>query len=205
MVCLIASPEPDGAMVVMGTGSREYSGFRPGGLPNKRELLEAVSAAVYTAERAAKVRVREVCVGVPAQFMKVLKEQGSVEILNRAGRVTAADVDELIDSSFPETPEGYSLIHSTPVAYVADRTPIQGSPVGLPCGVLSAEVSHCYVDTDFTAAVEYGLNDLGIAVGSYISSALASACFTVPEEVRANGVFLVDCGGSQTDVTLLRG
>lgn len=204
--CLIASAEPDGAIVVHGTGVREYSGFRPGELPSKRDLADTVSAAIHSAERAAKVRVREVCVGVPSCFMKTVRSRGSVEILSRSGRVSAADVEELIDSSFDFEPDPeYSLIHSTPVAYVADRTPITGSPVGLPCGVLSAEVSHCYCSKGFISAVEYGLSDIGAAVGAYVSTALASACFAVAEDIRQGGVYLVDCGGTQTDVALLRG
>lgn len=204
--CLIASAEPDGAIVVHGTGVREYSGFRLGDLPNKRELADTVSAAIHAAERAAKIRVREVCVGVPSPFMKTVLSTGSVEILSRSGRVSAADVEELVDSSFGfEQDPGYSLIHSTPVAFVADRTPIEGSPIGLPCGVLNAQVAHSFCDKDFISAVEYGLSGLGITVGSYVSSALASALYTAPEETRAAGMFLVDCGGTHTDVTLIKG
>ena len=206
VVCMIVSPESDGAMIVRGTGIREYSGFRLGELPEKRELAEAVAGAIHAAERASKFRIRDICVGVPAPFMTVRSSVGSAEILSRNGRVSPADVEELIDNSFDfEAPEGWSLIHSTPVSYIADRTPITGSPVGLPCGVLSAEVSHCFVDDRFSGLVGTILGDYGITADSFVSSALAAACFTIPEEVRAEGVLLVDCGGSHTDVSMLKG
>ncbi|MBR3381953.1 MAG: rod shape-determining protein [Clostridia bacterium] len=206
VVCMIVSAEPDGAMIVHGTGIREYSGYRMGEIPNKRELAKAISGAVDAAERASKLRVKEVSVGVPAPFMEVVSSPGSVEILSRSGRVTASDVELLIDSSFGfEAPAGCSLIHSTPVSFTADRTPVKGSPVGLPCSTLSADVSHCYVDEDFTRAVNYGLDSLGITADSFVSAGLAAACFTVPEDIRAESVFIVDCGGTHTDVTLLKG
>lgn len=206
VVCMIASAEPDGSMIVHGTGIREYSGYRPGELPGKRDLAKALSGAVDAAERASKLRVRNVSVGVPAPFMEVVSAPGSVEIISRSGRVQASDVELLIDSSLGfEAPKGYSLIHSTPVSFTADKSEITGSPVGLPCGLLTADVSHCYVDDEFTGVVNYGLDSLGIAADSFVSTGLAAACFTVPDQIRAGSVFIVDCGGSYTDVTLLHG
>ena len=206
VVCMIVSADTDGAMIVHGSGIREYSGYRPGELPAKRDLAKAIAGAVDTAERASKLRVKNVSVGVPAPFMQVVSSPGFAEIVSKAGRVTAADLELLIDSSFGfEAPEGYSLIHSTPVSYTADRTEVTGSPVGLPCGRLAAEVSHCYVDDEFKRVVNYGLDSLGISADSFVSTGLASACFTVPEDIRANSVFIVDVGGNYTDITLLRG
>ncbi|MCR5808469.1 MAG: hypothetical protein K6G56_02790 [Clostridiales bacterium] len=206
VVCMIVSSDPDGAIIVHGTGIREYSGYRLGELPVKRELAEAVAAAVHSAERSAKVRVRDISVGVPVPFMEVRSGSGSAEVISKNGRVTAADADILIDNSFDfEQPDGCSLIHSTPVTYVADTIPISGSPLGLPCGILSAEVSHCFVDNHYKDMVNSILGEIGISAESFVSSALAAACFVVPEEIRASSVLLVDCGGTHTDVSLLRG
>ena len=206
VVCMVVSSEPDGAMIVRGSGTREYSGYRLGELPNRRELGEAIAGAVHAAERASDLRVRELTVGVPSCFMCVRSNLGVAETASRNGRVNQNDVSYLIDNSLDfEHPEGYSLIHSTPVSYVADRTAIHGSPIGLPCGVLSAEVSHCFVDDRYKDLVTGALADYGLGADSFVSSALAAACFTVPEQVRAGSVFLLDCGGSNTEMTLLHG
>lgn len=205
VVVMIVSPDPDGAMIVNGTGIREYPGYRLGELPVKRELAEAILSAVNAAQRAANVKIKEVCVGVPAPFMTVVTNMGRADIVGKNGRVTAADVDYLVDSSLEEIPEGYSLIHSTPVSYIADRTSVSGSPVGLPCGVLSANVSHCFVDNRYKNMVSSILESMGLTASSFVSDALAAACFAIPEDIRANSVFLVDCGGTHTDVTLLKG
>ncbi len=206
VVCMIVSAESDGAIIVHGTGIREYSGYKLGGLPNKRELAKTISGAVDAAERASKLRIKNICVGVPAPFLKVVNSKGTAEPASKNRRVQASDVEYLMDSSFSfEQPSGYSLIHSTPVTYFADGTPISGSPIGLPCTTLTADISHCYVDSDFTKAVDYALSSLGITADSYISTALAETCFTVPEDIRTGSVFMVDCGGTHTDVTLVRG
>lgn len=206
VVCMIVEAEESGAMIVRGVGSKEYSGFRLGTLPVKRELYEAVRSAVLEAEKAANASVHEITVGVPSPFMHVESSMGSAKIMSRNGRILSSDVDNLIESSLTgEAPEGYTLIHSTPVSYVADRTPVSGSPVGLPCGVLSADISHCYVDERYRRMMTSILDHMGITADSFVSSALASACFAVPENIRANSVFLVDCGGSTTDIALLSG
>ena len=206
IVCMIVGSEPDGAIIVRGTGALDYSGYRLGSLPQRRELAETMAGAVHSAERAAGVKVRDVTVGVPAPFMKVASNLGQASVLSRNGRVASADVAELIDDSLDfDHPENCSLIHSTPVSFVADRTPITGSPIGLPCGVLSAEVSHCFVEDRYKDLVTGALAEYGISVDSFVSSALASACFTIPESIRADRVFLVDCGGTHTDITLLSG
>lgn len=206
IVCMIVGSEPDGAIIVRGTGAVEYSGYRLGSLPQRRELAETMAGVIHSAERAANAKIREVTVGVPAPFMKVVSNLGQADVVSRNGRVTAADVSALIDDSLDfEQPENCSLIHSTPVSFVADRTPITGSPIGLPCGVLSAEVSHCFVEDRYRDLVTGALAEYGVSVGSFVSSALAAACFTIPESIRADRVFLVDCGGSHTDITLLEG
>lgn len=206
VVCMVVSSEPDGAMIVRGSGTREYSGYRLGELPQRRELGEAIAGAVHAAERASGLKVRELTVGVPTCFMRVCSNLGVAEITARSGRIAQGDVSYLIDNSLDfEQPEGYSLIHSTPVSYVADRTAIQGSPIGLPCGTLSAQVSHCYVLDRYKDLVSGALADYGLGAESFVSTALAAACFTVPEQVRAGSVFLLDCGGNYTELTLLHG
>ena len=107
VVCMIVSAEPDGAIIVHGTGTREYSGYRLGELPNKRDLAKAISGAVDTAERASKLRIKNVTVGIPTPFMEVVKSEGSVGIFSRNGRVAAGDIELLIDNSLDfEVPEG---------------------------------------------------------------------------------------------------
>ena len=205
-VCMIVAPDPDGAMIIRGTGVREYAGFRLGELPRKRELYDALMAAVEEAEQSAGVKIKEITVGVPSPFMEVVGTHGAVRIDTKNGRIESEDVDYLIESSLKDqTPEGYSLIHSTAVSYFADKTPVTGSPVGLPCSVLSANVSHCFVDDEYKRVVGAVLKKLGIEIESFVSTSLAAACFTVPGDVRANSVFLVDCGGSFTDISLLSG
>lgn len=206
VICMVVSSEPDGAIVVHGIGSRQYDGYRFSSLPGVRSLREAVEGALRRAERESHTRIKEVCVGIPSPFLSVFAEESEVSVTSKNGRVSVSDIDMLLEDSLEfEQPSGFSLIHSTPIEYRIDGSPVIGSPIGLPAAKLAAEVSHCYIDDRFRNVVIEALYDIGVSVHSFVSSALATACFIIPEEQRLRGSVLVDCGGSHTDVTLLCG
>ncbi len=206
VICMVVSSESDGAIIVHGIGSKEYEGYRFGSLPDGRALAEAVEFSVRRAERDAQMRIRSIFIGVPSPFMRLYTQLGEVEVRSSRGRVTDGDVEELLENSldFP-VPEGYKLMHSTPVAFKADRSAVRGSPVGLPAKWLSADVSHCFVDSSFRELAVNAILPLGITAEAFISTAFATACFAVPDDDRLSGAVLIDCGGSHTDITLFRG
>lgn len=204
VVCMVVSGDTDGAIILHGLGAVEYKGYRLGSLPDKRALADAVKKAVTRASIESQRRIKEMCVGVPTPFMRVSSSDGAVEIVSRDGRIAAVDTELLMENSLGyNEPEGYSLIHSTPCRYVVDGTVIEGSPVGLPAKLLSAKVSHCYVDDGYSAMVTEVLRPLGITVDMFVSSALSTAYFTIADDVRAGSAILVDCGGMHTDVSLI--
>ena len=206
VICMVVSAESDGAIAVHGLSAVPYSGYRLGELPDKRALAAAVGKALKSAADEARLRIREVCVGVSAPFMRVVTREGRAAVASRDGRISSADVEALLENSLEGAePEGYSLIHSTPVNYVVDGTSIVGSPIALPASELTAVVSHCYVDNAYKAIVTGILLSLGVEADMFISSALATAYFAIDEDIRAESAVLIDCGGTHTDVSLIGG
>ena len=204
VICMVVSGDADGAIILHGLGVVEYGGYRLGELPEKRSLAEAVKRAIGRASAESQRRIKELCVGVPAPFMRVCRSEGETEILSRDGRIAAVDTELMMESSLNYIePEGFTLIHSTPTRCKVDGTDIEGSPVGLPAKALSATVSHCYVDDGYRSLVLSVLRPLGVDVDMFISSALATAYFTIAEDVRAKSALLIDCGGSHTDICLV--
>ncbi len=205
VICMVVGGDTDGAIVLHGIGAAPYSGYRLGELPDKRALADAVGKALRTAASEARQRIREVCVGVPTPFLHVALNSGSAEVTSRDGRISAADIDLLLEDSLSSgEPEGLSLIHSTPANYVVDGTSIDGSPITLPAERLSATVSHCYVDEAYKAMVTSVLRVYGVEVDMFVSSALATAYFAIDEDKRNGSALLIDCGATHTDVNLIR-
>lgn len=204
VICMVVSGGSDGAIIVHGMGVEQYGGYRMGSMPDKRELADAVRHSINAAAAESQKRIREVCVGVPSPFMHVISHEGDIEIASRDGRISNDDIEYLLENSFGfEEPANCSLIHSTPSRYLVDGTAVEGSPVGLPAQRLSALVSHCYVDNAYKACVTDILRSMGLTADMFISSALATAYFTVPDEGRTKGAVLVDCGGTHTDVSFI--
>lgn len=204
--CMTAATAADGALVVRGVETRPYSGYRLGGLPTAASLAEALDSALSALYASTGLRPRTVCVGVPAPFIKTVVNSSEIEIESRSGKVSDADIDYLLDCAedFP-VPEGFAPMHSTPFDYKLDGFACEGSPVGRNAKKLSASFCAALADERFTSEVSSALAPLGISVGSFISGGMASAAYTIPFDSRLSGAILIDCGGTHTDVSAIRG
>src|SRR5699024_10212024 len=121
VICLICSSDGQDGIVVHGAGIREYKGYKRGVMEDEQQFSDAIVDAIALAENEARRRVREISVGVPAPFTKLVLHGGEVAPSARNKRVSHRDIDELINASLDfEPPEGYELIHSTPVEFVVD-------------------------------------------------------------------------------------
>lgn len=204
--CMEAGTASDGALIIHGAEVRPYSGYRLGSLPQAAPLGEAVFSALSALQDNTGLRIRTVCVGVPAPFVKTAVTECGIDVASRSGRVTEQDLNFLFASASAfDLPEGYELMHTTPFDYSLDGTLCDGSPIGLPADKLSAKFCHAFVDSRFSRLIVGMLDSMGVSVGSFVSSGAASAAFTIPFETRMSGAVLIDCGATHTDVSVIRG
>ncbi|MBE5785288.1 MAG: hypothetical protein E7330_05755 [Clostridiales bacterium] len=205
VMCLIASMDGRDGMVVRGAGMREYSGYENGKLSDPQQLSEAISDAVALAEGEARRRVRIISVGVPASFTKLVLHGGEVVPRAKNRRISHRDIDELINVSLDfRPPEGYELIHSTPVDFTVDGTPRAEMPIGMQAEKLSGTVSHVYVEENFKQVISKALLRIGLDVDMFIAVPLSEGLFVIPEALRAKPAILVDVGAKNTDVSVMR-
>lgn len=206
IICLICSPDGREGIIVRGAGIREYDGYKDGRFLDGQQFSDAVVEALTMAEEEAKVRVRDVNVGVPAPFIKLILHDGRVELAGRGRRVTPETVDALIDESLRfEQPAGYVLMHSTPIEFDLGGAVRPDIPMGQALPAIAAPVSHVYVREDFKAAVSAALDRVGLDADMYIGVPLSSGLFMIPPAERADCAVLIDVGGRHTDISLLRG
>ena len=78
VICLICSPDGKDSIVVHGAGIREYKGYKRGIMEDEQQFSDAVVDALALAEGEARRRVREISVGVPAPFTKLVLHEGEV-------------------------------------------------------------------------------------------------------------------------------
>ncbi len=206
VLCLICGTDGKDGILVHGAGIREYKGYRRGVIEDEQTLSDAIVDALSAAETEAKHRVRDISVGVPAPFTRLVLHGGEVKPRARGGRVSHRDLDELINASLDfEAPEGYELIHSTPVEFQVDGVPRVDMPLGVQAERVGALVSHLYAESRFKRLVSDALLRVGLDADMYIAVPLSEGVFVIPEEERANRAVLIDAGASHTDVSLVRG
>ncbi len=204
ILCLICSVDQKESLIVHGAGIKEYDGYRHGVFQNEQGLRNAVVDALDMAEREAKHRVREISVGVPAPFLRLQLQDGAVEVHNK--RIEYSDIEALMNASMTfDRPQGFELMHSTPVGFMVDGAYRPDMPIGLPAKTLSARISHVMVDGRFKALISDALASVGLDADMYIGVPLSEALFVVPEEERIHGAILLDVGGTHTDVCYVQG
>ena len=123
VICLICSAQGRDSITVRGAGVKEYPGFENGRFIDEQLFSSAVVDAIAMAEGEAKVRIRDLSVGVPASFSKLVLHEGSAGVKSRTGRINGDTIDDLINDSLTfEQPERYELMHSTPVEFKIGET-----------------------------------------------------------------------------------
>ena len=207
VVCLCGGRVGRDGVAVYGADIQPYAGYRHQQWEDSTQLQEAVIRAVEAAQRECNFRLREVVVSVPAPFMKLHIGEAAVNIGTPGGkpkRITEEDIDMLISESMPEeVPEGYTLMHSTPVYYLLDGLKKHEAPLDLMTERLEAKVSHAYVQEAFLAPIREVLEDMDIEVNACIAAPLAQSLLLVPREKRIKPAVLIDIGYTHTDISVI--
>lgn len=205
VICLICTDDGHDNILVQGAGIREYKGYRHGVFEDEESLSDAVVDALSAAETECKHRVRDISVGVPAPFTKLICGEGTHRLADKPRRVTHRDIDEVINASLDfEAPAGFELISSTPVDFTVDGMERSDMPLGVTAVEISSRVSHVYVDSRFKRLVSDALLRVGLDADMYIAVPLSEGLFVIPESERANGAVLIDAGATHTDVCLIK-
>ena len=162
--------------------------------------------AIEQAEKESKRYVKELSVGVPAPFIRLVLNEGVVKFSEEENKhIDHSDIEALINSSLRfKKPEGFELMHSTPVEFMTDDVSSPNIPIGALADTLSAEVSHLFVDSNFKKAVSSALDKIGLDADLYIGVPLSEGIFVIPEEERAKTAVLIDVGAMHTDVSIIK-
>ena len=206
IICLLCCPDGREGFLVRGAGIREYDGYRDGRFLDVQQFSGALVEALTMAEEEAKIRVRNLNIGVPAPFLKLIVHDGRVELGGRGKKVTMDTVDQLIDASLEfAQPEGYALMHSTPIEFDTGAGPRPEVSVGQAAPYLSGPVSHVYVQEELKSLISAALDKVGLDADMYIGAPLSSGLFVIPPAERADCAVLIDVGARHTDLSVLRG
>jgi cell division protein FtsA len=205
IICLICGTDGRGGILVQGAGIKEYPGYKRGAFEDEQQLADAVLDALSVAETEARHRVRDISVGVPAPFTKLIMQRGEVDFRGKQRRITHRDIDNVINASLDfDAPDGYSLIHSTPVEFTVQDAVRSDMPIGVMAAGFGATVSHLYVEDHFKQLISDALLRVGLDADMYIAVPLSEGVFVIPEKERGDRAVLIDSGFTHTDVCVVK-
>ena len=204
-VCLVGSVMDKGGIVVHGAGVSACDGYLGDSFPDKQSLHDAIIDAVQKAEQESRSRIRDIALTVPASFSKLVLSDMTMTLGEHARIVEPADVDQLIELSFRKigTPDGYVLMHSTPVFFLVDGISSAEIPQGISTEEISGLIAHMFVQEDYIETVQQALDDIGVEISMCISAALGEATMLIPETERVRPAVLIDVGYRQTDICVI--
>ena len=191
---------------ITGAGITTYDGYMDGHWNAPDLLNEAIANAVHEAEEQSHSKIREIYVGVPADFSLVRTVEVKVELQGADPRVTEKDINELFIRATNDLGDVRgSVIHRSPAWFIVDDGKKTLEPMGMHGYELRAMVSFVIADQFFLEDVTERFRSLGITVSGCFSAPTGQAMLYVPAEERDRTAILVDMGYLTTSVMAVEG
>lgn len=191
---------------IIGAGIATYDGYMDGRWNAPEQLNEAIAAAVREAEEQSHTRIREINIGVPADFSTVVTVEAKVELQGADPRVTQRDIEELFNRATNDLGDVRgSVVHRSPAWFIVDEGKKTLEPMGMHGYELRGMVSFIVADQYFLEDVTERFRSMGITVTGCFSTPIGQAMLFVPDEERDRTAVLVDIGYLCTEVMAVEG
>ncbi|MDR1872289.1 MAG: cell division protein FtsA [Deltaproteobacteria bacterium] len=203
--CLVAEPNAEGGLNLMGVGSAPATGVQNGLVTDLAGTAEAIQKAVKEAEIMSGQSVSSVILSLAGGTVKSFMAEGAIAV--SGSTITKKDVDLAIKAAntalVANVPQGREVLSAKPLEYQVDDAPFSSAqPLGLKGARLAVKVlaltgSNEAISNLVNCVLQAGLNVIAVVLDSM---ATAEAVLT-PEE-KLSGVALLDIGQNFTDVTV---
>ncbi len=208
IVTLVAESGGFNRCDIIGSGTVPYDGYMDGQWNAPDKLVQAIRNAISAAELEAKSRIKELYVGVPCEYMRVLVAQAEIPVDAPDGRVTDENVNAVQDQAADKLDlvhEAGVVIHRSPAWFTIDGGKKTMSPVGLRGQTLKASVSFVLADPSFIDNIRTLFEGLGITVMGFLSPSMGEALLLLPLEDRDRAAVLIDVGYTNTEFSVVEG
>ena len=204
-VCtIIAKIGPEGELKVLGTGIVPSQGIQKGQVESIPETQEAVRASLAEAQRYLGRGVSWTYLGVTGIHVSCINTMGVLRGSGEDGEISPQDVQNLIQSSYPDAANGKEVLHVIPISYVVDGLTGVRNPVGLHAANVQVESHVVLGDAPILKNLVKAVEGCKLSVRSLVLQPLAAAEAVLTEGEREMGVVLVDIGGGTTDLIIFR-
>jgi len=202
--CVICALE-SGFIRYLGHGLAPSAGWARGRVTDPDAVAESIRAAVTDAERGAQVSVDAVTVGIGGAHIAGAQSRWPYEF----GRPRAVDSDDMAYAvemaSEVGLPRDRMLLHVEPQDFILDGRAGYRKPHNGVCSRLEANVHIISASAQEHQALVAAVHLAHLAVEETVFEPMAAAYACLTQEVRAQGVALLDMGLDSTDLVVYSG
>src|SRR5947199_639981 len=198
---IIARPDDEGGLTVLGTGQRESRGVKRGFITDMAASEHSVREAVELAERMAGQTVEEVWASYGAGGL--VSDVANVEVELGGHPVEQADIDQLMTAGKDAIDRnGQVVLHAHPALYTLDRAQGVQQPIGLHANRLGVDIHVVAAERSPLRNIDTVIRQAHLGVNAIVASPIAAALACLSEEERELGVALVEMGAEVTNVSV---
>lgn len=196
----------DNAMNVIGVSNVKSAGVKDGIIINIDVAAGAIKKALEQAEEKSGIRIERVNVGLPANLLQIEPTQGMIPVTTDSQEITDLDVENVVKSALTKsmTPER-EVISFIPEEFIVDG--FQG--IKDPRGMMGVRLEMRGMLYTGPRTILHNLRKTveraGVQVENIVISPLALTRSVLNEGEREFGATVIDLGGGQTTVAVMRG
>ena len=205
IVTVIARNGSVDSLDIVGAGTVPYDGYSNGDWNTPRQMIQKVRESLSAAEVEADMRIREIYVGVPGEYIHVRACEAEVEL--KTGEVTDEALNEVQDAAADRlrlASSGCMILHRSPAWYAVDDEKRTMDPKGRG-KKLRAMVSFVLAESSFIEDVSEMLGALNVTIQGFLSATLGEGLLLLPLEDRDRVTVLIDVGYLNTEMSVLEG
>ena len=191
VTALVGERGVNNTFVFRGVHTEKYDGFADAEFFDLQGLQRAVFACLGAVEHACGSRIRDIYVGVPGEFVKVVTKRCFMSFQSKR-RITPYDIGALFDNGLTERENGFSLIRRSAVCYYTSDKRRTIDPVGMISDSLEGYLSYFFADDRFLDIFRNMLSEYGVRKSEFLPVSLAEALYLIPSEARDEYAILLD-------------
>lgn len=205
ILAIVGRKNAQGRIEVLGVGKSKSLGVNNGVVSNITQTIQSIKTAVSEAEKAAKVSIKKVTVGIAGKHIRSLQHSDYITRENPDEIIGENDIERLKNQvkKLVMLP-GEEIIHVLPQEYKVDTEGEIQEPIGMYGTRLEAKFHVVVGQMGSIKNIARCVKEAGLEMEVLTLEPLASSEAVLTQEEKEAGVAIVDIGGGTTDIAIFK-
>ena len=201
---IVVERKKDGSLHMLAAAQKESTGVRRGNITNLDDASKTIVSTIKSLEKISGLSIRNVLVSVGGISLGSYRSKAMIRTSKADGEITDHDIKRLIAQSEANLTNMVNkrIIHSIPLSFKVDNTPVQGQPTEMKGVKLE-------VETLFITCLSMHIADLiktieasGLAIDDIVASPLATSYSVLTNQQKETGCVMANIGASTVSVVV---